>query len=230
MEMRAATIASTHAFQRRWRGCTGEVPCVHAAASADVGSIKKKLLQMGHLTEELKAGINFLAGKRKQALCAEALHGKAAHHASVEHSALEDIGRDFSLRGNVSQEAAGERVPGAGGVAHFIQRQRRDAKRMSAKTECSLLKKDSRAIFAMLDDQGLRPERENLVRRTQQVVVFSKLAGFAIVDDHDVNIADGLRKLLWRGINPKWMCIQTHEFRAVHLLPHFALQPGINVA
>src|SRR5713101_10200711 len=184
---------------------------------------------MGHFAKSLEAAVNLLARKREQTFRTKALYGKSTHHAAVKHGALQDVCIELLLRGNVSQEAAGECITRARGVAHFIQRQRRCVKRMAAKTECPLLKKDGRAIFAVLDHQRFGAESKNFVGRAQQIVVFGKLAGLTIINDHDVNIADGMCQLLRRGFNPERMRIQAHKFRAAYLIAHLALQLRINI-
>src|SRR5580658_8819303 len=65
-------------------------------------------IKMRELAEDREPLLDLFAGEMLQALGAEALHGEGAHHAAVEHGSLEDLRRQFGLRGNVAKEASGE--------------------------------------------------------------------------------------------------------------------------
>jgi hypothetical protein len=73
-----------------------------------------------------RSSISF-AGELGDALGAKALHGKRAHHAAVEHGASVGGGREFGLRSQIAEEAAGKAVARAGGVDDFFQREGRRA-------------------------------------------------------------------------------------------------------
>src|SRR6185437_5430162 len=88
--------------------------------------------QVGQLTEDLKARVNFFAGQRLQALGAKTLHRKRSHHPAVEERAFQDFAAQFSLRGDVTHEAAGKRIAGPGGILDFVDGQRGSAKGMAA--------------------------------------------------------------------------------------------------
>src|SRR5450432_66938 len=108
--------------------------------------------QMGQLAEDLKAGIDFFAGERLQALGAKALHRKRSHHTAEEESAFQNFAAQFSLRRDISHEAAGKGISRAGGIFDLFDRQRRRTKRMAANAECALPEKNGCAVFTVLDD------------------------------------------------------------------------------
>src|SRR5450755_2391044 len=91
--------------------------------------------QVGQLTEDLKASLNFFAGERLQTLGAETLHRKRSHHAAIEERALQYFAAQFSLRCDISHEATGKRVAGPGGILDLFDRQRWRAKRMASDAE-----------------------------------------------------------------------------------------------
>ena len=71
----------------------------------------------------IEALVDFLARELLQALGAEALAGKGAHDAAVEHGAAEGGGRELGLRGEITEEAAGKAVACAGGIDDLFKRQ-----------------------------------------------------------------------------------------------------------
>ena len=71
----------------------------------------------------LKRVVDFGARELLQALGAEALAGKGAHHAAVKHGAAEGVRRELGLRGEIAEEAAGKAVARAGGIDDFFERQ-----------------------------------------------------------------------------------------------------------
>src|SRR6185312_4796712 len=101
-----------------------------------IASSAGRSFQVRQLAEDLKAGVNFFAGEQLQTLGAEALHRKRSHHAAVEQSTLQSFAGQLSLRGEVSHEAAGKGISGAGGIFDLFDGQRRRTKRMAADAEC----------------------------------------------------------------------------------------------
>ena len=102
---------------------------------------------------------------------------------------------------------------------------------MPAHPEGMVAKENRRAILAVLDHQRPWPFVEDPAGSAQQVVLAGKLPRLAIVDDHHIHAADGLRKLLRRGFDPKRMRIQSHQPRRfAHFFVNLGLQPGMDVA
>src|SRR6185369_2070800 len=87
--------------------------------------------QVGQLAEDLKAGVDFFAGQRLQALGAKTLHRKRPHHATVKERAFQDFAAQFSLRGDVPHEAASKGIACAGRILDFVEGQRGSAKGMT---------------------------------------------------------------------------------------------------
>src|ERR1700675_2396437 len=125
--------------------------------------------QMGQLAEDLKAAVNFFAGERLQTLGAKALDRKRSHYTAVEESAFQHFAAEFSLRGDVSHEAAGKGVSGSGGIFDLFDRQRRRAKRMASDAECGFAEEYGCTVFAVLDDERLRTHGQNFERGPRQV-------------------------------------------------------------
>src|SRR5215469_15732680 len=138
---------------------------------------------MGQLTKDGETLIDLLACQRLQPFCAEALHGERSHHAAIEHRVLENVARDFALRRDVAHEATGEAVAGTGGVAHFFQRQRRSSERMMTSSKLPVAEKDSRAVLAVFDHQGLWPQLQYFSRRARQAVITRQHLGLGIIDE-----------------------------------------------
>src|ERR1700674_407703 len=92
----------------------------------------ERSFQMSQLAEDLKAGVNFFTGKGLQTLGAKALDRKRSNHAAIEEGAFQDFAAQFSLRGDVSHEAAGKRISGPGRVPDLLDGQCRRTKGMAA--------------------------------------------------------------------------------------------------
>src|SRR4051794_25755765 len=91
---------------------------------ATVFGMDEPLLEVRELAEEREARLDLLARERAQALGAEAFHRERAHHAAVEHRPLQHLAIELALGRDVSHEAAGKAVAGAGRIADLIERQR----------------------------------------------------------------------------------------------------------
>src|ERR1700722_9528195 len=82
-------------------------------------------VQVRQLAKKLEALFDLVAREMLQALGAKALDGERAHDAAVEHCLFKDLRRQLFLRGDVSEEAAGEAVARPCRINHFGKRQRR---------------------------------------------------------------------------------------------------------
>src|SRR4051812_27267816 len=87
-------------------------------------------VQVGEAAEKFETLIDLVAGERLQTLGPELLHGEGTHHPSVEHCVLQHQWRNFTLRGHVSHESAGEGISGASRIVNFFDGQRRSSERM----------------------------------------------------------------------------------------------------
>ena len=82
-------------------------------------------VKVRELAEDVEARIDFGARELLQALRAEALAGKGAHDAAVEHGVAPGGGRELGLRGEIAEEAAGKAVARAGGIDDLLEREGR---------------------------------------------------------------------------------------------------------
>ena len=121
---------------------------------------------MGEAAEELEALFDFVAREREEPLGTEALDGKRAHDPAVEHGVLEHGWGELGLRCDVAHEASGKGVTCAGGVQDLGDGQSRSTEWVRAVGE-----KDGGAVFAVLDDQRLGAEGENLLGGEDEAVL-----------------------------------------------------------
>src|SRR5580698_4345371 len=166
------------------------------ASAAALSSVKVR-----ELTDESETLIDLLSRERLHPFRTEALHRKGAHYATVKHGVRECLQCDLGLGGEVSEEAAGKRIAGTGGIHHLVQRQSGRAKRHGyfarrRSVERLLTKERGRTVFAVLDDEGLWTHRQNLARGHDQVTVIGEQLGFSIVDQQRIEAGENLRQVL----------------------------------
>ena len=154
--------------------------------------------EVRQLAEDLKARVNFLARKILQALRAKALHRKRAHHSAIEQRALEHFPVDLSLRCDVSHESAGKGIARTSRILYLIDGKRGRAKRMRSDAEGAFTEENRCAVFAVLDDQRLRPQGQNLIRGAQQILLVREHPGFGVVDQQHIDQLQRLRQF-FRG-------------------------------
>src|SRR6266542_2126436 len=135
--------------------------------------------QVSKFTEELQAGVNLAAGQGLQALGAEAFDG------------------------DVSHEASGEGISGAGSVLYFFERKSGSAKRMAADAECSFGKENRGAVFAMFYDQRLWSHGDHLPCRPRQAGVLGQHFYLGVVDEQNVHQTKSFTKLLISALDPE---------------------------
>src|SRR5215469_15109733 len=146
-----------------------------------------RLLEVREFAEDLEALVDLFAGERLQTLRAEALDGERSHDSAIEEGTLQDLTIQLFLRGQVAHEAASEGVSSAGGIFHFVDRERGCAERMTSDAECTLSEEDGRTVFTVLDDQGLRSHREDSLRSARQVGFVRQHLSLAVVDQKDID-------------------------------------------
>src|ERR1700683_2882003 len=137
--------------------------------------------QVGEFAEDLESGVDFFAGERLQSFGSKTLDRERAHHTTIKQSALQNFAVQLFLRSDVSHESTGERIAGAGGIFHFLDRQSGCAKGMASNTECALPEENGCAVFTMLDDQSLRSHGQDFLTGSQQVWFTRKALGLRIV-------------------------------------------------
>ena len=187
------------------------------------------MVEVREFAEDLEAGFDLLAGQVGQALGPEAFDGERSHHAAVEHGALEHLAVQLALRSDVSHEASGEGIAGAGGIAHLLDRQSGSAEGMAADAERALAEKDGRAVFAVLHHQPARPAGQNFIGGARQAGIAGQHFGLGIVDQQHVDELQRLRQFLRLAVDPVIHGVAAHQPRVAHLPPHPGLQQGIDV-
>ncbi len=100
------------------------------AVTARLAKLRRRVVKMRDLPEEVEAFVDLFARYVLQTLGAEAFDSERAHDAAVEHCGAKDSGGELGLRGEVAVEAAGEGVACAGGVDDLSERQRGGAEGM----------------------------------------------------------------------------------------------------
>ena len=148
----------------------------------------------GAAPELLVTRLDFVAGQGAEAVHSELLAAEAAHNRTVDHGAAQfgeiDIavgGRDAAA-GEIADEAAGEAIARAGGVEDIFQQ-------IARRHEVAAAAEQDGAVFAALDDQRVRAHLQNLGGGAPQVVFAGEQARFAVVDQQEVPLADGLEQL-----------------------------------
>src|SRR5674476_453105 len=101
------------------------------------------LLEGDELAKLLDARGEILFRDLEEAVYGEALDGKGAHRASAHHCPAHRTLAQVSRSREVAEEAAGERVPGARGIEHALERIRR-------REEHALRVEHERAMLALL--------------------------------------------------------------------------------
>ncbi len=169
-----------------------------------------------------------------QALGTEALDREGAHHAAIEHGAAKDGRRERGLRCDVAEESASEGVAGPGGIDDFSQRQRGraegDGDGVSAGRKGAIAEEGSRAVFAVLDDESLRPHVENLVRRGQKVVIFREHLHFTVIDQQNVEALQHAGEVLGVILDPVIHRVAADHLHLRHLAADVFLEDGVDVS
>src|SRR5712692_2718601 len=135
-----------------------------------------------HLQFELRqfrkmpcSGVYLFGLQVPQPLQSEFLDCKTPQHRTVDHGSPQGGVASILAAREVSHEAPGKTVTGARGIVRLFQRKRWDAK-------YSPFVHHHGSVFPALDHQRRWAHLENLLGRTQQVVLVRKLARFRIVD------------------------------------------------
>src|SRR5579884_383649 len=142
---------------------------------------------MCELPEKKESRLNLIPAERPQSLCPESLDGKRSHHAAVEHRAFQDFAIQLALRRDISHKPTRERIPRSLWIHHLFDRQRRRTKRMPPHAKRTLAEEDRRPIFAVLDDERLRSQRQHLLRCPRQVRYLRQHLRLAVSDQQHIN-------------------------------------------
>src|SRR5579859_3423066 len=150
-------------------------------------------LERSELAELFKSGIDFFTRERAEALHAEAFAAEASHHGPVNHRAAQHAAADVvaiqaeAVFGQIADESAGETIARASGIENVLQQiPRNDEIRIAAEQHG--------AVFAALDHQSMRPHIQNFFGSLAQIAFAREQAGFMIVDQKEVPMADGFQQ------------------------------------
>ena len=146
---------------------------------------------MSQFAKDLETGVDFLSRQRLQALGTETFDRERSHDSAIEKSALEHFAIQLLLRSYITHESTGKGIARTRGVFDFFDRQGWCAERMTSDSERSFAEKDCRAVLAVLNDQRLRSQREDFVRRARQVGFTGEHLGFRVVDQKDIHQLQG---------------------------------------
>ena len=126
---------------------------------------------------------------------------------------------------SVPDEAARERVAGAGGVEHFFERHG------GRREELPVARAGHQdAVLAALDDDRAGPHRPDGARGLDQVGLVRQFPRLGVVDDQHVDALEHLAKLVRRALDPEVHGVGRHQAGRGHLVQHLELQPGMDVA
>src|SRR6266850_1798227 len=180
-------------------------------------------LDPDQLVERPVASIHGSTVHRGDAVDAETLDRVRGTHRPVQHRPAEDarVLEATALR-DVAHESPGERVARAGRVDRLLERIRRGPER-------SVLCEEGRAVLATLHHQHLRPEGQHLARGLHDLERLEQLARLALVDAHDVDLADDVDEGLARVLDPVVHGVERHDPWPPHLRQRRQLDLGIDV-
>src|SRR5882672_1367692 len=194
------------------------MPSIHSLR----GDIVTPRLYPEHLQDGLRAGIHFLARDALDPLRSELFHRERPHDRSVDHRAPHRVGRRARL-GQVSEQAARERVAGPGRVDHAVRREGRHR-------ELAVPGGQGGAVLPALHDENLGAEVQYFPHRLRAAGGVGQLQGLLEVDAdraHPRQQADDGRPL---RADPQVHRVQQAEFRLLQLVQHRRLHPRRDVA
>ena len=132
------------------------------------------------------------------------------------------VDRLVGVRGNVADEAAGERVAGPRGIDDLLER-------VGGQREEAVGGHEDGAVLALLGDDRRRPPGEDLARRGHQVRPPGELAHLGVVEHDAVDLADDVDERVAGDVDPQVHRVQRHEAGVDALRAHLRLQLGLDV-
>src|ERR1017187_4912183 len=173
-----------------WRGLRFWAKC---PKSTDGGIPFGTLLKRRATVELLVPRFDLLARQRAETVDSKLLATETAHDRSVDHGApqlrkidLRAVQRNAAAR-QIAHETASETVARAGGVEHAFQQ-------ISRRHEVALPAEDHGAVLAALDHQRAGTHLLDLRGRSAQVLLTGEQARFAVVDEQEVPVLQGLQR------------------------------------
>ena len=94
-----------------------------------------------------------------------------------------------ALLRQIADEAAGEAIARAGGIEDIFQQ-------IAGHHEVGVAAEQHGAVLAALDHQRMRTHLQNLRGGLAQIVLAREHARFAVVDQQEIPVADGLEQLV----------------------------------
>src|SRR5205814_2274521 len=105
------------------------------------------------------------------------------------------VERTSTARGEVGHEAPRERVTGAGGIEHLLERVGGDLER-------GVVVHEQGAVLALLDDGYLGPVLEHPACRAVDVPIARELVRLGVVHHQDIDVAQQLEQQVPLGVDP----------------------------
>src|SRR6185437_15791595 len=201
-------------------GALGSPPSVTGASGSGLPPEAAEIVQA---MNRLDARGHVHAGDGGDLARADRFDAERGGRGRVDHRPAQGHGRELGLARQVADEAARERVAGAGRVHHVLERE-------AGRGEDAELVEEERAVLALLDDEPLRPATEDDPRRLADVVLPGELARLLVVDDEDVDAPQHLADQRRFAGDPEVHGVGDHEARALHLAEHVDLQGRVDVA
>src|SRR5829696_7170071 len=137
-----------------------------------------------HTAERVEATVDLLARQPGRALAAELLdperrRGRAKRHGAPQRAVVVSP----ALGVEIAEQAARERVAGAGRVDHGLED-------TPESREDAVLREHHRAVLALLHDHHARTHLHDLARRRHQRRLLGEHAHLVVVHEHHVNARD----------------------------------------
>src|SRR5262249_50855104 len=137
------------------------------------------LLERQHVAILFEPLVDLLAVGLLQAVEAEALDGQTGDDGAVGHRAAEAARRRAVVGGEGADDPARETVAGAGRVDHLFRR-------VGGHDEDAVVAEEHGAVFALLDDDELRPEAAHRLAGLDKVILVGQEARLAVVEQQAV--------------------------------------------
>ncbi len=222
VEHRAVMPAPQHCSERE-RRAGGERPrdLRHGGEAASV--------KVRQLAEDVEALVDLLARELLQALGAEALAGKRAHHAAVEHGAAEGAGCELGLRCS-SRRSRRQSCRLRRWDRRLLRAAVPGREMCVAPTFLGDLPKKAVAPYSPCLTTSMRgPRLEHGARGLHEVGVAGEHACLGVVDEQDVEALEHFKQRGLVVLDPVVHGVAGDELRVGHGFAHAALQDGIDV-
>src|SRR5438309_7493950 len=154
---------------------------------------------------------------------AEVLHREGSADRTVKDGLAESAVIERSRAREVAEQPTRERVAGASGIAHLVERVRR-------RPEDPVGGQKERAVLSSLDDDGAGTESLDLACRPEHVVGAAELPRFGLVDGDDIDAGHDGREGVAPTLDPVVPRVERDRLWSTDLIEHPTLDLGKEVS